>query len=338
MRYEDFFEIDYNATSDNIYNLMEKYNIRDEDCASLMLTEKRNLWNWKNGKNVPRIEDFLYLSKLLTVSIDELVVYKYQTATLEIGDIIDELDKLIKECVEKIESNIESEKYKIQYRALCNIKDKITKPVLTLYEFIAYLPLLTKKDLKYLMDNVKTFDFSEKEKKKLLVNIEHIINDKIKNSIKKQQIKKNIKYLSRRQYIQWDKSNRNKIIETEKKKFREESRELKKIEKKKKYYILKIVEDNQNTMFAKTNNISRWVSQKKKESFFLFNVDKIEIYYAIVQNEEEQIFWREQLSIKNKTWSPFIKEGKKIQKTRRKEPEWHFWGEIIGDGKFKIKD
>lgn len=337
MRYEDFFEIDYKATSDNIYNLMEKYNIRDEDCASLMFTEKRNLWNWKNGKNIPRIDDFLYLSKLLTVSIDELVVYKYQTATLEVGDIIDELDKLIEKCVEKIKDNIEPEKYKIQYRALCNIKDKITKPVLTLYEFIAYLPLFTSKDLKYLIANVRAFDFSEKEKKKLLVNIENIIKG-IKNSIKKQQIKKNIKYLSRRQYIQWDKSNRNKIIEIEKKKFQEESRELKRIEKKNKYFILKIVKENQTMMFAKTNNIAKWVSQKKKEFSFVFNVGKSEVYYAIVANEEEQIFWREQLSIKYKTWSPFIKEGKKIQKTRRKEPEWHFWGEIIGDGKFKIKD
>ncbi|MDD7417026.1 MAG: helix-turn-helix transcriptional regulator [Treponemataceae bacterium] len=84
--------IDVEATSQKLKNLREKRNIKvSEIQKSLNMTYPQAIYNWENPdlKDLPNIDHLVFLAKLYSVSIDELIVIrKEESTTLAVNEPI----------------------------------------------------------------------------------------------------------------------------------------------------------------------------------------------------------------------------------------------------------
>lgn len=77
MKKFDYPNIDQKKTGSNIKDICKKRNISVREIQNcLHIASNQAIYDWFNGKNMPSLDNLIALSKLLEVSIEELVVLK----------------------------------------------------------------------------------------------------------------------------------------------------------------------------------------------------------------------------------------------------------------------
>lgn len=136
----EYFQINWEATSDNIRGLMNG-RISKDVLAKAMCVEKRTIYNWCNNKSHPAIDQLVLLAKFFNVDLLDILIINGQ-----LGKQIDEDDyNQFQEFIENNEdyddkyevNNAEEFKLNVIYNEYVNH----SLPIKSLEELLLVLPL-----------------------------------------------------------------------------------------------------------------------------------------------------------------------------------------------------
>jgi transcriptional regulator with XRE-family HTH domain len=162
LKVEDYYEMDEEATRSNIANLIEGCEFSHKAIANIMHTESRNVDNWVRGSSMPTLADVVALSGILGISMDQLIIKKYQTKGIELGEAKTKRqieDLFNQHCAKHDESETEGIIEDVLVRAYCASQC----PIQSLNDFLIILPIISKDIMDDLLSRITCMGAGEED-------------------------------------------------------------------------------------------------------------------------------------------------------------------------------